>query len=289
MLAFSALLGIAASSRGEDLQENIDVWTLLLQHSAPIRLISPPLIIEGESSKLMPAPPIVSIIIDDLGYAFTPAEQLLAMPYDLTLAIIPFTPYGARIANLANLNQREVMLHAPMETLGARKWEDGLTSDMIEESFTQRLLEMLLDIPHVAGINNHGGSRLTQETDKMDWTMTVLAQKQLYFVDSRTTAASVTLGAALKADVRFSKRDIFLDNDKSLTAILSQIDKLRAIAHETGSAIAIGHPYPTTLQALSITLPLLERDGIKVVKVSHLMRQASQFPPILMTQSNLEK
>ncbi len=216
----------------------------------------------------------ISIIIDDLGYGYKPALGFTDLPHPITLAIIPFTPYGSDIAALAKNHQKEVMLHAPMETMGRKKWEEGLTVEMDEIETFSTINDMLSDIPHVQGVNNHGGSRLTQDKDRMSWIMTFLAERKLYFVDSRTIASSIAEEAAREAQIAYSARDVFLDNEKSPERIREQMKKLRTIALEQGRAIGIGHPYAETLEILTEELPLLNEQEIKLVKVSELLHKS---------------
>lgn len=213
----------------------------------------------------------ISIIIDDFGYKFTTAQQFVSLPHALTLAIIPFTPYSTDIAQLAHKHQKEVILHAPMEALGEDKWEAGLTTAMDEIETFATIAEMLSDIPHAQGINNHGGSKLTQNRDHMDWIMAFLAQRGLYFIDSRTIASTTAASAAKDAEIAYSERDVFLDNEKSAELIRIQLEKLRTMALERGQAIGIGHPYPATLEVLTEELPKLRQYGIQLVNVSHLL------------------
>ncbi len=228
----------------------------------------------------------ISIIIDDLGYGYKPALGFADLPHPITLAIIPFTPYGSDIAALAKSHQKEVMLHAPMETMGRKKWEEGLTVDMDEIETFSTINDMLSDIPHVQGVNNHGGSRLTQDRDRMSWIMAFLAERELYFVDSRTIASSIAEEAARDAQIAYSARDVFLDNEKSPEMIREQMNKLRTIALEQGRAIGIGHPYTETLEMLIEELPLLNEYGIKLVKVSELLnKNPSNFGTHLNTKS----
>lgn len=219
----------------------------------------------------------VSIIIDDLGYAIHAARELINMPYALTLAIIPFAPYSERIAREAHQQNKEVMLHTPMETLAERKWEDGLNTRMQQSELLKRISEMSASVPYIEGINNHGGSKLTQQRQHMDWLMAWVAAEQLYFVDSRTTSASVATDSARDAQVPYQQRDVFLDNEKSEASIRVQLGKLVDIAKQRGHAIGIGHPYPETLAVLRQELPQLALKGIQIVPVSSLLNS----PPAL--------
>ncbi len=219
----------------------------------------------------------VSIIIDDLGYKLSPGKHLATLPYPLTLAIIPFTPYGSDIAQLAAEQNKEVMLHAPMEPLNAGRWEAGLTARMDAIEILATVEGMLNDIPHVKGVNNHGGSRFTQDRERMSAVMAVLASRHLYFIDSRTIASSLAAEAADGANIPYSERDVFLDNEKSAASIRQQLVKLRDIALSDGQAIGIGHPYPETFRALLEELPYFTQQGIAVVSASELVSQST--PP----------
>lgn len=214
----------------------------------------------------------ISIIIDDLGYQYAPAKTLIDLPYALTLAIIPFSPYSTAIANLAQSQHKEVMLHAPMEALGPDQWEKGLTSSMSENETVLTLESMLKNVPYAEGVNNHGGSKLTQNREHMDRLMNFLASKELYFIDSRTIASTVAASSAESAGIAFSERDVFLDNVKSVDLIRIQIEKLRVLALKQGHAIGIGHPYPETLESLAEELPKLQQYGIQIVKISDLIQ-----------------
>lgn len=220
----------------------------------------------------------ISIIIDDLGYSLAPGKILAAMPWPITFAIIPFTPHGAHIAELAHTKKKEVMLHAPMETLTRRKWELALNVNMDEQELFRTIDTMLTDIPYVKGVNNHGGSKLTQDRNRMDWVMSYLAQRQLYFIDSRTIASTTAAAAAKGAALAYRSRDLFLDNDRSPEQIHKQLEKLRMISLDKGEAIGIGHPYPETLQTLRKTLPRFQREGIHLVSVSQIVFRDSGPP-----------
>ncbi len=219
----------------------------------------------------------VSIIIDDLGYSLQQGHLLAAFPYDLTIAIIPFAPYSADIAEIANRFNKEVMLHAPMETLNTKKWESGLSTTMSQEELTRNIDNMLNNIPHVRGVNNHGGSKLTQDRDRMTWIMSHLAQKQLYFIDSRTIATSAAATAAFNAELAHNSRDVFLDNNKNHEHIRKQIQKLRDLALAKGKAIGIGHPYPETMTILLEELPNFTSKGIQIVSASKIVEKGDKI------------
>ncbi|HVB88022.1 MAG TPA: divergent polysaccharide deacetylase family protein, partial [Candidatus Dormibacteraeota bacterium] len=94
----------------------------------------------------------------------------------------------------------------------------------------------------------------------------------LFFIDSRTTAATVAYEAAERAGVRAASRKVFLDDVTTREAVLAQLDLAARDAERDGSAIAIGHPHPETIAALAEGVPKLERRGIHIVFASQLTR-----------------
>lgn len=220
----------------------------------------------------------VAIIIDDVGYNLTSGRQLAELPAALTLAVLPHSPHGVELAELAHQRGKEIMLHVPMSTEVPRQLDvGGLTGEMNQQEFERTLDGNLASIPHVRGLNNHMGSRLTRQPQPMQWLMNVLAEEQLFFIDSRTTAASVALQTAEDFQVPTRKRDVFLDNSRALADMQHEFDRLILLAQRQGSAIAIGHPYPETVTFLRQALPQLAARGIELVPVSQLLpRTASQ-------------
>jgi hypothetical protein len=102
--------------------------------------------------------------------------------------------------------------------------------------------------------------------------MRSLAGRHLYFVDSRTTAASVALDAARQQGLPAFYRSVFLDDTETVPYTLGQLSRFRRVLEEQGAALAIGHPYPTTIAALARFLPQLESDDVQLAPASRLMR-----------------
>lgn len=223
--------------------------------------------------------PRIAIVLDDIGHRLQPGLRALELPGDVTLAILPFSPAGERLARLALVHDREIMLHAPMEPSAGVSWEGGLSRDMTEAEIREQLRRMLEAVPGVSGINNHMGSHFTSSWPAMASVMTVLTERKLYFVDSRTSPTTRGFGAALDSQVPTAERDVFLDNVRQETAIAQRLAEVIAIAERDGFAVAIGHPYPETLSVLEQELPRLKQRGIELVRVSQLLESMQQSLP----------
>jgi polysaccharide deacetylase 2 family uncharacterized protein YibQ len=101
----------------------------------------------------------------------------------------------------------------------------------------------------------------------------VLAERRLFFLDSRTSAKSVGYQLALDLGVPAAERQVFLDDDPTPEGIRKQFDRLLTLARERGEAIAIGHPHPATLEVLAAEIPRAREEGIRFVRVSDLMER----------------
>ncbi len=231
-------------------------------------------------------PAQVAIIIDDIG--FQKADPLLIkLPYALTFAVMPFTPNGVEMAKLASQYRKEVMLHMPMEAVAQNHLlgKGALRQGMSKSQVQQALKIAIAQVPQAVGVNNHMGSLYTSLAEPMDWTMQVMAERGLYFIDSKTTGRSQVEKYTKLHGVKSRSRDIFLDNDKSYKAIDKQFNQLIAVAKQHGSAIAIGHPYPETYQYLRKNLARLQKAGIQLVPASQLLDMPN--PPALVSHKNV--
>jgi polysaccharide deacetylase 2 family uncharacterized protein YibQ len=214
----------------------------------------------------------LAIIIDDIGYNLELGKRSADLSGAFTLAILPFTPHGIELAERAHQRGKEIMLHAPMSNrhnypLG----RGGLVSGMQRAEFLAVLRQNLANIPYIQGVNNHMGSLLTEQAEPMHWLMEELKTRQLYFVDSRTSAHTQALLMAEQIHLPSRKRDVFLDDERSPTAIRYQLLRALKQAQQQGSAIAIGHPYPETLAQLEQLQPLLLQHQVQLVSASQLM------------------
>ena len=216
----------------------------------------------------------LAIILDDLGYDRGAAAAVFALPYALTLSVLPNLPHSADVAEEADRRGYQVLLHLPMESAngGAKPEAIELRRGMQPGEVTRLLAEMLETVPHAVGVNNHQGSLATADVPLMAAVMAALHERQLFFIDSRTTTATVAYDAAVEARVPAASRKVFLDDIPAREAILRQLALAARHARQQGSAIAIGHPHPATLQALEEYLPQLEAQGIALVFASELVR-----------------
>ncbi|MHC2146119.1 divergent polysaccharide deacetylase family protein [Pseudomonas sp. 210_17 TE3656] len=214
----------------------------------------------------------MSLIIDDLGQSSARDSRTLALPGPVTMAIMPDTPHATEFARQAHKAGKTVILHMPMDpATGPYAWHPGTP---IAE-LAQRLDAALAKVPYAAGINNHMGSRMTSQAEPMAWLMGELQRRHLFFVDSRTSAATVAAAKAQALDLAHVSRDVFLDDVRTAEAIAGQLQLGVELARKQGSAVLIGHPYPQTLEVLEREIPRLRSQGIELINLQQMIAERS--------------
>ena len=218
--------------------------------------------------------PKLAILLDDLGSDPAAAEAIFALRQPLTISVLPFHAHSTEIAEEAGEHGIQVMLHLPMEAVGNTLPEpQELHVGMTTAEVAAEVSAMLGSVPTAVGVNNHEGSSATTDSRLMAELMPLLKQKSLYFVDSRTTAATVALDAARQAGLRCGSRNVpFLDDVEEVGAIRKELELAIRGAEEKGAAIAIGHPHKETLEALREMLPKIKARGVRLVYVSEVVR-----------------
>jgi hypothetical protein len=215
---------------------------------------------------------LAALVIDDLGYRLGAVKRLLALDLPITFSILPHAPYGAKASALIRRHGREVLLHLPMEPRSYPRLDPGpgaLLQGMGRDelmSITRRDLET---VPGASGVNNHMGSRLTEDFAAMSAVMEVLAQRGLFFLDSQTSPDSVAYQAARQAGVPTARRLVFLDHDSNLAAVRGQMDRVLSLARRGVPVIAIGHPNDSTLKVLEEYAPRLKME-LRLTTVAQL-------------------
>lgn len=217
----------------------------------------------------------MAVVVDDLGNELAPAARIAGWREPVAGAVLPDLRWSAASAETLARGGHEVLLHLPMEPEGYPRVRPGpgLVLRSQSDAEIERLLEDdLATVPGAVGVNNHMGSAATADPRVMRAVVRVLSRRGLFFLDSRTTDATVAEKTAEEASVRAASRRVFLDDVAREDPIRAQLDELVRRAHQEGSAIAIGHPYPVTLFVLEKELPELRKRGVEVVRVGDLVK-----------------
>ena len=218
--------------------------------------------------------PLVALIVDDLGYDKKIAKKFLALNVNLTFSILPHSPFQNEIARLASSKGIEIMLHLPMEPVEYPDVNPGpgtLLSSMSPDELIGQLEDDLNALPGITGVNNHMGSKLTAESTQMYQIFSILKQRGLFFIDSRTTSDSMGRPSARLFQIPFAERDVFIDHYLKPNFIRKQIKELIRIARSNGAAVGILHPHSTTYQILREELPELQNQ-VQLVSASKIVQ-----------------
>ena len=213
----------------------------------------------------------LNIIIDDFGYRNDEvSDGFLSLGANLTFAVIPGHKYSRSFAKKAFERGYEVIVHMPMESHVSSSGEEVfvLNTDMTSSEIESRMEKVITHLPQAVGMNNHQGSKATENKRVMNVVGSVLKKYGKYFVDSRTTPESIAESMMMSLGVHTANRDVFLDNEADQYLINKQLDQLISTAQHKGSAIGVGHARPMTLQVLQKRIPELKKAGFQFKFVS---------------------
>jgi uncharacterized protein len=221
--------------------------------------------------------PRIALIVDDCGQWIATERGFLALGIPLTMSVLPDVPYTGEIAREASDAGKGVMLHLPMETLsGLNPGPGKVTTAMSDSAIVAQVQADLDQVPLAGGVNNHEGSKASADGRVMRDVIGVLAKRGDFFIDSRTSPASVGEQTAQALGVPTAARDVFLDNRADVAYTEAQLLEAAEIAKRHGTAIAIGHPRPTTLEAVRDLIPRLEASGVQFVLARDVVAGADQ-------------
>ena len=216
----------------------------------------------------------IAIVIDDCGYDLASVHTLLDTGLPFSYAILPFKPYSSDVLELVKSRGRVPMLHLPMEPMNAAAMSEGANTVRTNLSAADKLAltrKAVNSLPGIIGVNNHQGSKATSDAATMKVVLGELRSQGLFFVDSRTTAASIACATAQKLGVATARNDIFLDNSSNVADIRAQIYKALALAQKNGSVIAICHARTNTAKCWKLYAEEFKKTGITFVPVTELL------------------
>lgn len=223
-----------------------------------------------------PAGPRIAIVLDDVGYKFQPLEEACGkLPQEITFAVLPHLPASGECDAFLHQRGFPVILHAPMEPGPGNHPGPGqgaLLVGMPAAEVGFLLDQDLARVPHAEGLNNHMGSKATADPVLMREVMAFLRSKGLYFLDSRTTTASVAFRIAREEGIPAAEKALFLDDEDVPESISRYLALLVERARKNGDAVGIGHLRPNTVAVLAEQIPLWRERGVRFVPLREVMR-----------------
>ncbi|MDD2752569.1 MAG: divergent polysaccharide deacetylase family protein [Candidatus Omnitrophica bacterium] len=229
-----------------------------------------------EIKKIVPPEKIkgrIAIVLDDWGYNLNNLGIATEIKYPLTASVLPHLAYSRTASVELHKLGFEIILHLPMEPHERFNLEKNtILTSFSAQQISEIISQDLASIDYCTGISNHMGSKATEDRRTMQAVFQEIKKHKLFFLDSLVSSKSICAQLASQDQVRFAKRDIFLDNQEDRSYIKGQLIKLRNKARELGQAIGIGHDRKVTLLVLKEMMPELEKEGYRFVYLSDLVK-----------------
>ncbi len=194
-----------------------------------------------------------TFILDDVGENRYLAKKFMELPFPIIFSILPDSKYATYIATIAHEKGFPAFLHQPMEAKNSKNNSKAvLTTNMSYNDIIITLQKNMLIVPNIRGINNHTGSKFTE--NKIAVNNFLMAVKkiapQLLVLDSYTSNKSVLYPLAKEQKLLTGIRNFFIDNINTIPAITSVLNQANNYAKKTGHAYVLGHARSITLRAL---------------------------------------
>lgn len=217
--------------------------------------------------------PRIAIVLDDGGHNTSQLKKYLELKMPLTIAVLPKLPDSKECGAMVRASGKELMLHQPMQAVNrsVNPGPGAITPDMSLSEIEVLLKANMAEVGPVKGLNNHEGSLITEDENRIGVVMDTANKAGVFFMDSRTSAASKVNSVSLSMDIPYYKRDIFLDNVKSRDNVLAEIKKGLEIANRQGNCIMIGHVWSASFlpAILDECYPVLVKKGYKFTTVTN--------------------
>ena len=216
----------------------------------------------------------IFLVIDDAGLDVAEMRQFLELPVPMTIAVLPHLKETKAVcAEIRRHSDKELILHQPMEAYDAESdTGPGTISNTVNPADIPKLLERnLASVRGAVGMNNHMGSRVTENEELMAEVLRYCRAHGLYFLDSKTAYNSVVPRVAGREHIHLEQRDVFLDIQHDRETVRRAWESTVAKARNQGYAIAIGHIWSKeTAAAIRDSYQTLQNQGYTFHKLSEL-------------------
>ena len=186
---------------------------------------------------------VLCVVFDDGGQNISQLKKCVALPFPVTVAVLPRLAHSAESAQIVRKSGNEVILHQPMQAvnLNVNPGAGAIKPEMTAGEVAATLSQNIAEIAPIAGMNNHEGSLITENEVLVSFVLETVREKGIYFLDSRTNSATKIPSVAMQMGMGWYQRDIFLDNKKTRENYLTELKKGLDIANKKGYVIMIGH------------------------------------------------
>lgn len=222
--------------------------------------------------------PKIAIVVNGLGLSSAATEAAIQrLPGGVTLSFAPFADDLGDWIRLARAAGHEVLLNLPMEPLNYPSNDPGprtLLTSLPAAQNIDRLQWALSRVSGYVGVTNFMGSRFTTVPEAMRPVLEEIKHRGLMFVDSRSSARSIAADIAHDLRVPFAMNVRFIDNEASRAMIDARLAEVEQIAKRDGFALAMGFPYPVTLERIAAWSATAAERGYTLVPVTAIAKLA---------------
>lgn len=185
----------------------------------------------------------IAVVLDDAGYNYQSADIFYNSQLPLTFALIPDLPNSYEHYEKICAAGMNLILHVPMEPEKGADFveKQAILVSMSRKEITDKLELFFSHYPKAAGMNNHMGSRAVKDSQVMDAVLDFAKKRKIFWLDSKTTPASVSSMIAKGKKLAYFERDVFLDNENTEEYAEKAMLQLIKIAKKRGYGIGIGH------------------------------------------------
>ncbi len=233
--------------------------------------------------------PRIAVVITGLGQSAAATEAAIKrLPPGVTLS---FTPYARQLNQwiaLARVNKHEIMLDLPMEPVTFPEDDPGPHAllTVLDTPENLRRLDWLLNRGNsYVGVTAVMGSRFTASEVHVQPILAALKERGLLYLDNAPSPDSVADSLARQMNLPHAVIDRTLDSEQaSRLAINARLNEVERLALEQGFAVAIGQPYPVTIERVGEWGNALASRGFDLVPITALANAERQRPAVAVEQ-----
>jgi len=216
----------------------------------------------------------IFLVIDDAGLDVAETRQFLEIPVPMSIAVLPHLANSSDVcAEIRRYPDKEIILHQPMEAYDTESdtGPGAIRNTNRPEDVASILDRNLASVRGAVGINNHMGSRITENDVLMTEVLRYCQARGLFFLDSKTSYNSQVPRVARREHMHLEARDVFLDVQHDRESIRKAWESTVSKAQANGYVISIGHIWSKeTAAAIRDSYQTLINQGYTFHKVSEL-------------------